>query len=83
METSDIVIGITGLIVVIALMLGIPYGCYRYGKYAERRTLTQFFVQMTQDTYYDGFKDGHKQGMTDCPTLDQLLDKEDADNGRY
>lgn len=56
------------------------YTSYKYGRHTERVLLTSYFVQMTQDTYYDGYRDGFKSGEASvkCPTI-----QEDDEDGRY
>ncbi len=62
METKELLVtwSVIGLVFVIA---GLAFfGFFKAGRFVERRALTRLFVQMTQDTYYDGYGDGFKAG---------------------
>lgn len=52
---EDFWIGIIGLVMALTLMFGVPYGSYRYGRFAERRLLTQAFMQTMEQDYYIGY----------------------------
>lgn len=88
METEDVIISWVGLILGLALVFGLPYGCYRYGRFVERRLLTEAFMKtMEQDYnvgYESGHKDGYKLGRKDGEAVGrlQILQEED-ENGRY
>lgn len=81
MNDRDFWIGLIAMSLVSLLILaGYGYGLYRYGRFVERRLLTQLFTQMTQDTYYDGFGDGVKAEHSNHPACSQEVEEED---GRY
>ena len=81
MDIKDIWIGIGGLVVYLLVSLGSTYGAYRYGRFAERRLLTEIFIQQTKDTYYEGYDDGAKkgkaEGLKSCDDVLKIIDSED------
>lgn len=75
------------LFLLVVILSSVCLGTYRYGRFVERRTLTQYFVQATVDTYHEGYNDGLKDGKriglkTGLKECDDVLIKENSD-GRY
>lgn len=60
MDTKDMWIGLGGLALITALVVGSLFGAYKVGRWYERKDLTQYFAQMTVATYQDGYQDGFK-----------------------
>lgn len=52
----------------IVLLISVFFGCtfmtYKVGRYLERKDLTQYFVQMTEKTYWEAFEDGKQYAKT-------------------
>lgn len=44
----------------LAVLVGLPYATYRYGRFAERRLLTAAFMQTMEQDYYVGYHDAEK-----------------------
>lgn len=89
MEDNDIWLGLSGLVVLLALITGLPYGAYKYGRTVERRLLMQYFSQMVSDTYNGAYQDGFTMGkMLDNKACQEEIEDlrkayEEDENGRY
>lgn len=80
MDDRDFWIGVTAFTLFVSLFVGLgSFGAYKYGRMAERRELTKYFVQMTQDTYSDAYKDGFTAGKK----FAQKEFEEEVHEGRY
>ncbi len=60
MDNDDFIASLMACAIVFALIIGVAYGSYLYGKYAERRALTQALIAGTEETYYAGRADAEK-----------------------
>ncbi len=87
MNDNDLYIGLLGAALALLLLLGMPYGAYKYGRFAERRLLTEAFMKtMEQDYsvgYTSGFKDGKAQGLVTGRALGRMEILAEEDDGRY
>lgn len=90
MDNRDLWIGVGGIALITTIVAGLFFLTFKAGRYYERRDLTQYFAQMTIDTYSDGYRDGFKMAQNlatkacDAEKKDILkVYEEDESNGRY
>ncbi len=92
METNDLWIGIVGFCLIIFLLIGFPYGTYKYGRHIERRLLTEAYMKTMEQDYNLGFEagqqagmlQGYSRGMTEGIAKGKMeILKEEDENARY
>ncbi len=88
MDDKDMLVGLFAFGLLALLVIGLPYGTYKYGRYAERRLLTEAYMKtMAQDYSVGeeaGLKEGYKIGFKDGVGAGKLeILKEEDENARY
>ncbi len=88
MDDKDMLVGLVAFGLLALLVIGLPYGTYKYGRYAERRLLTEAYMQtMAQDYAVGeeaGIKEGYNKGYQDGVGAGKMeILKEEDDNARY
>jgi len=52
-------------LIFLGILSATAYGCYRWGKWQERKDYTIAFIHATEETYNEAYADGEKLGRSE------------------
>jgi hypothetical protein len=62
MDNDDFFQALWALLALLGLFLGLSYGTYKYGRFVERRLLTEVFMKTMEQDYLTGYS----AAQSDC-----------------